>query len=84
MDEIKGVLDVTDLLRDALTRIGADGLCGDDCGCGLDDLAPCGCIGPDCLAARCEVLTEPRSDAGVGDLWYSPMCGVHIDGGSKS
>lgn len=26
-----------------LKEIGADGLCGEDCGCGIDDLAPCCC-----------------------------------------
>ena len=33
--------DAINLLSDLLRAIGADGLCGDDCGCHLSDLAPC-------------------------------------------
>lgn len=38
-----------------LRQIGADGLCAADCGCGLDDLAPCNGyaeIPGDCEPAR--------------------------------
>lgn len=43
---------VQDILRSVLQQIGADGLCADDCGCGLDDLVPCGADPCDCVAAR--------------------------------
>ena len=32
---------VKDIVRAHLEAIGADGLAGEDCGCGLDDLFPC-------------------------------------------
>lgn len=46
-----------DLLKKALIEMGADGLCNpmEECGCGLDDLAPCG----DCLNLQeCEAAKE--------------------------
>ena len=30
------------LTKKAIRHAGADGLCAEDCGCGLDDLRPCG------------------------------------------
>lgn len=44
-----------------LQGIGADGLCGDDCGCDITDLAPCdsaGCL--DCVPAK----------KGLGGLYF--------------
>lgn len=67
-------------------RQGMDGLCNDDCGCGLDDFAPCG-DGPyaDCVVARKVVkpaegdpehpITHERifcPDADPGDTIYVP------------
>lgn len=49
---------VHDLVREGLTAMGADGLVAAGvCGCGLDDLAPCG-DGPfpDCAAAKRHIL----------------------------
>lgn len=34
--------DVRGIIADYLRAGGYDGLAGDECGCGLDDLAPCG------------------------------------------
>jgi hypothetical protein len=44
---------VIDIVRDYLKQHGHDGLCHveSECGCGLDDLAPCGDINGDCEAA---------------------------------
>lgn len=48
-------MDVIDIITEELQHIGAAGLCSYDCGCGLNDLAPCG-DGPytECVAARQE------------------------------
>lgn len=36
-----------------LRHIGADGLCAEECGCGLDDMMPCGYAGfGDCKPAK--------------------------------
>jgi hypothetical protein len=40
---------VTEIVKEWLSANGFDGLCGEECGCGLDDLAPCvdkmdGCV----------------------------------------
>jgi len=46
---------VGEMLRDKLYKIGADGLCNPikECGCSIDDLAPCGCIYiRECVAAK--------------------------------
>jgi hypothetical protein len=55
---------------------GFDGLCTDDCGCPLTDLAPCG-EGPlpDCRAAKSRILGDGEhvGECGPGDiLFYEP------------
>ena len=40
------------LLIQKLTELGADGLAGDECGCTLNDLAPCNCEYGDCEPAK--------------------------------
>ena len=40
------------LMIKALQNVGADGLCGDDCGCGIDDLCPCNGDLLQCVAAK--------------------------------
>lgn len=40
------------MVAEWLLKNGYEGLCdGDECGCGLDDLMPCGCAHADCGAA---------------------------------
>jgi len=53
---------VTEIVWDYLKSHGYDGLCGDECGCGLDDLMPCdrhtdcvpGYIHRNCKCGTCE------------------------------
>ena len=59
---------VKEILMDYLKAIGADGLAGDECGCGLDDFAPCGCCPFDCVPARKEIAPADHEFAG-----YVPM-----------
>ncbi len=59
-------MNVLDMARQTIVNNGADGLCVDDCGCGVDDLAPCGHIGHDCELAR------GRTDKN-GDTVYVPI-----------
>ena len=49
-------LTAKDLLVKSLGKIGCDGLAGEECGCGIEDLAPCGgdCLG--CRPARSRVV----------------------------
>ena len=58
------------LLIKALQSVGADGLCNGDgqCGCDLDDLAPCECLNLEhCQAAK---FIKPKSgDADYWDEW---------------
>ena len=67
---------VIDIVRARLTEIGADGLCTDDCGCGIADLAPCGdwiggCV-PAVIADDYEggVRWAVHEDDGP---WFAPM-----------
>lgn len=45
-------VDVKEIVKDYLTRHGLDGLSNDCCGCGVDDLAPCGEMKQSCRPAR--------------------------------
>lgn len=36
-------MDVKDIIIEKLKALGADGLGCDECGCGLEDIAPCSC-----------------------------------------
>lgn len=61
-------MNVKDLLKKALTDMGADGLWNgnpgeDACGCGINDLAPCDCLNID----ECEPATQKE------DGLYYPM-----------
>jgi len=42
---------VEEIIKEYLTTNGYDGLCCEDCGCGIDDLAPCGDMRLDCVPA---------------------------------
>ena len=55
---------VKDILTEHLKAIGADGLAGDDCGCGFDDFMPCysGC--GECVPARKEIAPEDHKLSG--------------------
>lgn len=55
------------MIREALVRAGAEGLCNSDrdCGCRLDDLAPCGEMREDCEAAR---VGDPSEDDDEDDV----------------
>jgi hypothetical protein len=53
-------LTVADVLRDACERYGADGLCNEECGCGLDDFVPCGEAHPDCILAKRIPCPDPE------------------------
>lgn len=58
-------MNVHDIIQAHLKEIGAEGLANGDeeCGCGIDDLAPCGeaCMG--CVPAHCCLIPE-----GVGSI----------------
>jgi hypothetical protein len=47
-------MDVLELLTEKIKAEGGDGLMNArlECGCILDDLAPCGCVGHECVLAR--------------------------------
>lgn len=42
---------VKEIVVDYLRKNGYDGLCGDSCGCGIDDLFPCDYLVADCTTA---------------------------------
>jgi hypothetical protein len=50
---------VLEIVRLHVQRQGLDGLCNGDCGCGLEDFAPCGDgLHADCVMARRLIVTE--------------------------
>lgn len=68
--------DVKDIVLDWLKTNGCDGLCNDDCGCGVDDFAPCE-EGPwsNCIAAQSRVLgpDEYIGECGPDDTVFVPV-----------
>ena len=49
---------VREIVTAELRRLGAVGLCDHECGCRINDLAPCGCDPFDCVPAREATLEE--------------------------
>ena len=45
------MIDVGDIIKKYLTDNGFDGLAGDECGCGIDELFPCDYVTPECQPA---------------------------------
>jgi len=70
------MITVKSILIERLKQLGADGLCCDDCGCGLDDLGVCERGAQlDCVPAR-HVKTTPESHARYAeypDGYYVPL-----------
>ena len=68
------MITVKEIVIAYLREHGLDGLCGDECGCPIDDLFPCFEGFGDCTAAHARVLGENEyvDDCGPGDtLYYS-------------
>lgn len=53
-----------EIVAEWLREHGYDGLCRDTCGCGLDDLMPCGEPGDDCVPAYKRRCDAPCPDSG--------------------
>ena len=72
-------MNVRNIVFDYLKQNGYDGLCTDDCGCGLDDLQPCGYDKPnnpfDCVPAYRHTKKEGGGGIYRGSappqVWYS-------------
>jgi len=73
MDEQKTV---EGILRDWLQENGYNGLWNDEpCGCGVDDLAPCGETPLDCMPGHKGIITETNNhdrDMFVGEVFWGP------------
>lgn len=59
-------MNVTEIVADWLKQHGYDGLCGENCGCYVDDLFICGiesCGVSECEPGYKQIITDPESDA---------------------
>lgn len=45
-------MNLKQIVATELKRIGADGLCNEDCGCSLNDFMPCNTPLPNCVPAK--------------------------------
>jgi len=68
---------VRDIIREYLVANGYDGLCSEECGCGLDDLMPCEygiqhCVPAEKVIATAEHYDPEFSEFGIGDEIYVP------------
>lgn len=65
------------LIHAAMDLHGADGLWNGDgpCGCGRDDLAPCGLMQLTCVLAKSKIVEDGEDDEcnEVGDTVWYPM-----------
>jgi len=73
-------MNVCEIVEAHLKSIGADGLCCDGCGCGINSLFDCGMDGgdgvPDCVPARrvlCKDCTERCEHYDACGGCYKPM-----------
>lgn len=70
--------DVRGIIIEFLTAHGYEGLAGNECGCDLDDLAPCGsCVPLDCEAGyrwRCAAGCHRLTDEGEGCIFEGEGC----------
>ena len=56
---------VNQIIIDYLKTNSFEGLCNDDCGCGLEDLAPCDEMKPECTPAyKCKCAAEGKCEHG--------------------
>jgi len=62
---------VKQILTGWLKKHGYDGLCGDECGCGLDDLIPCDGNPADCVPGY-KVPCPPEYVEDFGEFIYWP------------
>ncbi len=73
--------DVYEIITIYLRERGLDGLAGDECGCSVDDLAPCDCINLyKCVPARKRVCVGREAcgidcEAGDGNTCFTPADG---------
>lgn len=69
-----------EIIIEKLKALGADGLCGDDCGCGIDNLFPCDSCCLDCVPAKKAVLCyEDECDGFDGFEPLSPAMKKNAD-----
>ena len=61
---------VLELVSQNLRQLGADGLCNDECGCGLGDLAPCEDWIGDCVPAMAVKVWDEEGGCETG---YMPQ-----------
>jgi len=66
---------VHEIVRLKLVELKADGLAGDGCGCGIDDLFCCESYPGDCVPAKRQICDDPESE------WYGEECYVPMDAG---
>jgi hypothetical protein len=71
-------MNINKIIISHLKSIGADGLAGDECGCGIDALMPCsdwsGCGDcRDCVPAKKVIATEAGECHDIGDVIYTKM-----------
>lgn len=69
------------MVRMYLERNGYEGLCGDECGCELADLMPCGGeYAMDCVGGH---KTDCTCDDGCDNLYSNQICRFHITAGKR-
>ena len=69
-------MNVKEIVEKYLRDNGHDGLAVNECGCGLDDLMPCGNVSPDCVPAKRVKCNDdcPFASTGCTAVEYDGWC----------
>lgn len=64
-----------EIIEAAMAANGADGLFNEhrECGCGIENLNPCDCMGTDCELAKGHAAEDAGDTYDVGEWVWSPI-----------
>jgi len=65
---------VKEIVKEYLEKNGFDGLCSENCGCGLDDFMPCGMFANDSTVIGCTPAYKHKCKADCTDCGDDELC----------
>ena len=65
---------VKEIVKEYLEKNGYDGLCGENCGCGLDDFMPCGMFANDSTVIGCKPAYKHKCNSDCTNCGDDELC----------